>query len=234
MGFADGVRGDSATLEAAAVDPSLDRDVCFSFELEVAFLRVLAVVVPESALDIDGMRVMPFDQVAVVAVHRPHEVGERGHQAFGQRAPEPGALLHQFEGEIGQGGAMAGAVADQQRLHQRDSFAAILCRFYVRYYVRFFVSHNVLYINCLNKIKKHISPLKSPLLCPLQDRGFGSFFKGLVGLGTGARPAFPDDPSRPGSRLCPNPEGLGRAMTKVRERVHRQTPARGLAPMPII
>ena len=67
-----------AAFEAAAIDPSLDGDMRFRFELEVAFFRVLAVVVLERALDIDRVSVMPLDQVAVVAVHRPHEIGERG------------------------------------------------------------------------------------------------------------------------------------------------------------
>ncbi len=76
MDFADGVRRDGAALETAAVDPLLDRDVRFGLELEVALLAVLAVVVLEGALDIDRVRVVPFDQVAVVAVHRAHEIGE--------------------------------------------------------------------------------------------------------------------------------------------------------------
>ncbi len=93
----DEFRGCAATVsgaafQAALIDPSLDRDVRFRFELEVALPRVLAVVILERALDIDRMSVMPFDQVAVVAVHRPHQIGERGQQAFGQGAAKSSTL----------------------------------------------------------------------------------------------------------------------------------------------
>ena len=52
--------------------------MCFRFELQIAFAGVLAIIVFEGTLDIDRMSVVPFDQVTVVAVHRPHEVGKRG------------------------------------------------------------------------------------------------------------------------------------------------------------
>ena len=161
--FADGVGRDGAALEAAAVDPLLDVDVRFGLELEVALLGVLAVVALEGALDIDRVRVVAFDQVAVVAVHRPHEIGERGQQAFGQGAPEAGALLRQLQGEIGQGGAVARAFADQQRLHQADGFTPVCDRFYVRFYVRFFPDHILLYIKYMVQCNWTIRPLKSPV-----------------------------------------------------------------------
>ncbi len=38
------------------------------------------IVVPHCTFDVDGMGVMPFDEVAIVTVHRPHELGKRlGH-----------------------------------------------------------------------------------------------------------------------------------------------------------
>ena len=40
------------------------------FELKVPLLRIDAIVVPHRALDVDGMGAVPFDEVAVVAVHR--------------------------------------------------------------------------------------------------------------------------------------------------------------------
>ena len=58
------------------------------------------------ALDVDGVCIVPFDQIAVVAIHRAHEVGERGQKAFGQRAPESGALLRQLQREVGKVGAV--------------------------------------------------------------------------------------------------------------------------------
>jgi hypothetical protein len=61
---ADGVRRESAGIEGVAVDPLLDFDVRLGFDLEVALLRVLAAVVFDGALDIDGVRVVPFDKFA--------------------------------------------------------------------------------------------------------------------------------------------------------------------------
>ena len=101
MDFRDGVRGDGAAFEAAGVDPALDVDMRLGFELEIALFGVLAVVALEGAFDLDRVGVVAFDQVAVVAVHRPHEIGERGQQALGQGAPEAGALLRQLQREIG-------------------------------------------------------------------------------------------------------------------------------------
>jgi hypothetical protein len=53
--------------------------------------------------------VVPFDQVAVVAVHCPHQIGKGGQQALRQAAPKPGRLLRQFQGEIRQLSATTGA-----------------------------------------------------------------------------------------------------------------------------
>ena len=52
------------------------------FELQVAFFGVVAVVTLEGALDIDGVRIVAFDQIAVVAIHRTHEIGEGGQTDF--------------------------------------------------------------------------------------------------------------------------------------------------------
>ena len=71
---------------------------------EVALLGVLTVVALERPLDIDGMDVVAFNQVAVIAVHRPHEIGERGEEAFRERAAQPGAFGRQFQCEIGSSG----------------------------------------------------------------------------------------------------------------------------------
>ncbi len=141
MDFADRLGRDRATFEPTAIDPLLDGDMRFRFELEIALLRVSAVVVLEGALDVDGVCIVPFDQVAVVAVHRPHEIGERCQQAVGQGAPEPGALLRQLEGKIGQRDAVSRAVADQQRLHQGDRFAPVFGRTNVRFITRCFLGH---------------------------------------------------------------------------------------------
>jgi len=62
---------------AIFVDPFLNGDMRLGFELKVSLFRIGAVVVPHRAFDVDGMGVMPLDEVAVVAVHRPHEIGKR-------------------------------------------------------------------------------------------------------------------------------------------------------------
>ena len=75
-------------------------------ELEVSLPGVPAVVALERALDIDGMGVVAFDQVAIIAVHRAHEIGERGEQAFREGAAQPDAFGGQFQCEVGQFGAV--------------------------------------------------------------------------------------------------------------------------------
>ena len=99
------------------------------FELEIALLGVAAVVALERALNVDRVRVVPLDQVAVIAVHRAHERCQRGQQACRQRPAEAGAALGQFEREIGQFGPMARPLAQDERLHQGDALASVLCRF---------------------------------------------------------------------------------------------------------
>ena len=54
----------------------------------------------EGALDVDRVGVVTLNQVAVIAVHRPHEIGERGEQALRQGPPESGALLRELQREI--------------------------------------------------------------------------------------------------------------------------------------
>lgn len=67
-----------ATLEAPAINPPLDGDVCLGFDLLVALSCILAVVVLKRALDVHGVRIVSFNEIGVVAVHRPDEVCERG------------------------------------------------------------------------------------------------------------------------------------------------------------
>ena len=100
--LADSLRGERTVLQPAAVDPALDRDVCPGFKLEVALFSVCAVVLVQRALDIHRVGVMPLDQVAVVTVHRPHEVGERGEDALGQAAPKPGRMGGELDRQIGE------------------------------------------------------------------------------------------------------------------------------------
>lgn len=85
---------------AVLVDPFLDRDMRFGFELKVSPRWVGAVVALHRAFDVDGMGVVPFDEVTVVAVHRPHEICQRLRDGGRQPAPERGRLFCQLEREI--------------------------------------------------------------------------------------------------------------------------------------
>ncbi len=83
MDFADGIGGDRAPIKAAAIDPLLDLDVGFRFDLKLSLFGVLAVVTFQGALNIDRVHIVPFDEIAGVAIHRAHEVGQRAEQASG-------------------------------------------------------------------------------------------------------------------------------------------------------
>jgi hypothetical protein len=70
MDFADAGGGDGAAVgQRSAIDPLLNGDVGFGFQLQVALAGVLAVVVSERAFDIDGMGVVALNEIGVVAVH---------------------------------------------------------------------------------------------------------------------------------------------------------------------
>ncbi len=88
------------------------------FDLEVTLFRVAAIVLPQRALDVDGVRVVSLDQVAVVAVHRAHERCQRAQQTRWQRAAQAGAALGQFEREVGQFDTVARPLAQNERFHQ--------------------------------------------------------------------------------------------------------------------
>lgn len=53
----------------------------FGLELQIALVRFLAVVVFEGALDIDGVGVMSFDEIAVIAIHRTDKIRQGIEQA---------------------------------------------------------------------------------------------------------------------------------------------------------
>jgi hypothetical protein len=106
-------------------------------KLEIALPRVFAVIAPERPLDIDRVGVVTFDQVAVLAIHRPHEIGQRVAETDRQGAAEAGASRRQIDGKVGQFGAVPGVAADQQRFHQKDRLSSVLRHVHVRFYVRF-------------------------------------------------------------------------------------------------
>ena len=76
------------------------------FELKVPLAWIVAVVVLERPFDIDGMRIVPLDEIAVVAVHSSHQIGQGCTQAIGQAAPESGRAGSHFDRKIGKFTAM--------------------------------------------------------------------------------------------------------------------------------
>ena len=58
MDFADAIRCDGASFQAAGINPFWDTYVRFRFELQIAFARVLGIVVLESALEMVALSPM--------------------------------------------------------------------------------------------------------------------------------------------------------------------------------
>jgi hypothetical protein len=114
MYFANALADDRAFRQAAAVDPLLHRDVRFRFELKITLAGILAVVVFQGAFDIDQMSVVTFDQVAVVAVHRPDKIGNRGQQALEQTPAKSAGFLRQLQGKVRECATMTVTFADEQ------------------------------------------------------------------------------------------------------------------------
>ena len=62
--------------QSSGIDPPLNAYMRFRFELKVSLGWIIAVVVLERLFDIDGMRVVAFNKIAVVAVHSSHQIGQ--------------------------------------------------------------------------------------------------------------------------------------------------------------
>jgi hypothetical protein len=75
-----------APFEPATVDPPLHGDVSFGFQLQIAFARIVAVLVPKRSLDIHGMSIVAVDEVRVIAIHRAHKIGKRPENLAGRLA----------------------------------------------------------------------------------------------------------------------------------------------------
>jgi hypothetical protein len=85
---------------ALFVDPFLHGHMRLGLELQVSLFRFGAVLVVHGPFDIDGVRLVTFDPVAVVAVHRPNEVGQRPHDASGQTPAKTGRPGGELDGQI--------------------------------------------------------------------------------------------------------------------------------------
>lgn len=108
------------------------------------------------------MRVVPLNQVGVVAVHRTDEVCKGGEKGWRQAAAETGRFLGKVERLIRECSAMSRALADEQGLHERGDFAPIPC-FYVRFHSRLYLYSNLLYISNI----RYLQGRYVPLLCPV-------------------------------------------------------------------
>lgn len=113
------------TCQAASIDPSLYRDMSGRLQLQVALGRVGAEIVLQRSLDVDGVGVVSFDQVAVVAVHRSDKIGKPGPHGRRQAAAERGRLGGELEREVNRIAKARAAFADLHRLHGGYVFAAI-------------------------------------------------------------------------------------------------------------
>ena len=129
MDLTDSLTARRPSPQAPLIDPSLHGDMRLRFQLQITVSGIGEIIVLQSAFDIDGVRVMPFDEIAVVAVHGPHQAGKRPEHAFGQAPPKSRRFLRQFQGQIGQSRPMARRFPDAHRLHQRNHFFPISDRF---------------------------------------------------------------------------------------------------------
>jgi hypothetical protein len=71
----------------AAINSLLNGDMRSSFQLQVALAGVLAVVIVQGSLDVHGVRVVTFNELRVVAVHRSHQVCKRSEKGRLRRKP---------------------------------------------------------------------------------------------------------------------------------------------------
>jgi hypothetical protein len=84
--FTKTVGGYGSPSEISFVDPALDSDMRSRFELQIAPPGIGAIVILQGPLDFDRMRVVPFDEIAEVAIHRADESSERSQHAGRQTA----------------------------------------------------------------------------------------------------------------------------------------------------
>src|SRR5262245_38547020 len=77
----DTCSGHLIATKSALVDPALDFDMSFGFQLQIPPFLVVAEIIIQCALNIDRQRIATLDQVAVIAIHRSDKIGQRVCQA---------------------------------------------------------------------------------------------------------------------------------------------------------
>ena len=76
------------TSRGAAVDFPLHAHMRRGFELQVSPLCIASEFTLERACNVAMARVLALDEIAVVGIHDPHEIGERGAGRWMQTRPQ--------------------------------------------------------------------------------------------------------------------------------------------------
>ena len=151
MQFDEPTERRGTALGPTLVNPFLHRDMRLRLELEVAPLRIAAVIALQGALDIDRMGIVALDQVAVIAVHRPDELRQRGLYPLGQAAAQARGARSELHGQIRDPASMPGAFRDQQRFHQGRAFPRNLESGRVLFHDRLDIPLHVLYYSFISE-----------------------------------------------------------------------------------
>ena len=76
VNLADSPHSQSVPAQPSSVDPGLNGDMGLRFDLQVAALRVRVELASERPFDVDWMRTVAFDEIAVVAIHHSHQLSQ--------------------------------------------------------------------------------------------------------------------------------------------------------------
>ena len=113
------MRAPEAALARHRFNFGLNPDMCSGLDLQVATTFVAIKFAGQSSLDVAWPRVMPFDQVAVVRVHDPHEVREIRGRARMEGATQDCGCGGEFGNEVRN---LLGRVLKASRLDALNAF----------------------------------------------------------------------------------------------------------------
>jgi hypothetical protein len=166
MNVADAFCRHGVAVQTATIDPTLDGDMRLRLKLEIALFRISAVVVLERPLDIDRVRVVAFDEIAVVAIHRSDEIGERPDDAGWKATAKARRLGGEIDRKVSKRPPMVRLLVDEQGLHRGHQFMTIGSLRDVRFYVLFVSYHNAIYIIILVENHQRIFVCECPHTSP--------------------------------------------------------------------
>ena len=109
----------------STVQHGLDLDVGTRFELEPPLRSIRRVVGAQRAVDVDRMGVVALDEVAVVAVHRPHEGSDLRSHVGMKLSRQPMRPGRQIDGQVFKTAPMRPASRRQHRLHASDRLVVV-------------------------------------------------------------------------------------------------------------